>query len=231
MEERPGVGRHLLVAAAVALAAVLIAVVWLGHKQRRFASTDSIAPADWVAKVDPGARLCVGRQWMPAGSNAIRLRLASSGSPNRRVALALRTPEGARTAAASAGGSRGHDVDFAVRPLSHDARVTVCLRPGSSLRVAGMRERKVAGVGYDWRRFQGEGPSPVELDGKPVDGRVSVWFLDPQARTLAATLPDVVGRATTFRPGFVGRGTYLVMLALLALMWFVGFRLLWGGRA
>lgn len=222
-------GRHLLVVAVVALASVLIAAVWLGGKERRFAATNSIAPADWAAKVASGQRLCVGRLWMPAGSNAVRLRLASLGARNPRVSLRLEGRGAASTAAASAPRGGG-DVDFPVRPVDRDTPVRLCLRADSGIRVSGMRDRRVPGVGYDWRRFQADEPTPVELEDKPVPARVSVWFLEPGSRTLASTLPDVMRRATIFRPSFVGSWIYPVMLAVLLVLWFVGLRLLWGGR-
>jgi hypothetical protein len=230
VDQRPGLRGHVLVVAAVALAATVIAAVWLGGKERRSAATNSIAPAEWVTRVAAGERLCVGRLWMPADSNAVRLQLAGRGRASPRVALRLETPEGARTFTAPAARAGG-GVDFAVRPITRDAQVRLCLKPDSGLRVAGMRDRKVAGAGYDWRTFQADGRTPVELDGKPLPARVSVSFLEPSARSLASTLPDVIRRAALFRPGFVGGFTYLVMFALLAVLWFLGLRLLWGERS
>ena len=229
MEERPALGRHLLVAAAVALAAILIAAFWLGGKERRLAATNSIAPADTAAEVAPGESLCVARLWLPADANAVRLRMASSGRRRARVVLRLDEPGRASSSTARAVPGAA-DVDFAVRPLHRDAPVRLCLRPDRRIRVEGMRDREVSGVGYEWRRFQADQPSPVELDGRAVPARVSVWFLKPESRTLAATLPDVLRRASIFRPGFVGSWTYLVMLAVLVVLWLVGLRLLWGGR-
>jgi hypothetical protein len=172
----------------------------------------------------------VGRLWIPAHSNAVRLRLAPLGPGNPRVDLRLERPGGAGIAAAPAVVRGTQDVDFAFRPLGVTAPVRLCLRADSSLRVAGMRDQKVAGVGYDWRRFQADEPTPVELDGKPLPARVSVWFLEPRSTSLASTLPDVTRRATIFRAGFVGSWTYVLMFGLLVVLWFLGLRLLWGER-
>jgi hypothetical protein len=228
MHNRPALRSHVLVAAVVALAAVVVAVVWLAGSERRFDATNSVAPRAWVAGVPAGGRLCVGRLWMPAGSDAVRLRMAARAESAARVRFTLDGPEGRRAGVARLASGGPGDVDFGVRPLRRTGRVRVCLTPNADLRgLAGLPDSKVDGLGYNWKTFQADGPSAVERNGKRISDRVAVWFVEPRSRSLAAELPDVVRRAATFRAGFVAGWTYLLILVILVLLWAVALRLLW----
>jgi hypothetical protein len=217
----PGLRAHLTLLGALAAVAAIVAVAWLTSESRRYAATNSTAPRGWTTSVEPGHTLCVNQLWMPAGSDAVRMRLGTLGRGPTRAALSLTTPEGPRRATVPVTTVRGQDIDFPVAPLRRSASVGLCLRATRTL-------GGVSGTPYVIDDVTGRPAST--LDGQPIPHRISVWFLEPRERTLASTLPDASRRAALFRAGFVGQWTYVVLTALLPLLWFFGLRAVIGGR-
>jgi hypothetical protein len=218
---RQRLGPHLAILGVLAAAAAAVAVVWLANDSRRYAATNSTAPRAFaISPLEAGHALCVTDLWMPAGSDAVRVRLTTQGEDETRLALSLLTPEGTRRATARVHAPRGQDVDFPIRPLARGAPVRLCLRTRRAL--AG-----VSGTPELVDRLTG----PVStVDGAPTSHRVSVWFLEPRERSLASALPAAVRRATLFRAGFVGPWTYVALLALLPLLWLLGLGAMQAGR-
>jgi hypothetical protein len=216
----PGLRAYVAVIGALAVAAAVVAVVWLASDSRRYAATNSAAPRAWATSVEAGHRLCVTRLWMPAGSDSVRMRLATLGKGPTRVELTLATPEGARRSSGFVSAERGQDLDFPMRPLRRSGPARLCLRP----------EHLLGGVsGTPFLENSVTGPTS-ELDGAPTPHQISVFFLEPRERSLASALPDALRRAPLFRAGFVGSWTYVALLPLLLLLWLLGLRALTRGR-
>ncbi|MDQ3936740.1 MAG: hypothetical protein M3340_19140, partial [Actinomycetota bacterium] len=80
--------------------------------------------------------------------------------------------------------------------------VDVCIRNAGTRRVAlyGAPDRDIPGtVG--------------ELGGRPLDADLRLRFLRTEPRSALALVPDVLERATLFRPGIVGTLTLWILLA------------------
>ena len=78
--------RNLIVFSLLLVGAALAAgAVWLATDRPSRAATSGFAPEAFLVPIQPGARLCVPRQVVPAGSNGVQLTLGSYGRASGTV--------------------------------------------------------------------------------------------------------------------------------------------------
>jgi hypothetical protein len=201
---------HLLAAGLVALLALGGIVGWLFATDRIFAGTNSVAPRFLALSVGAHQQLCVKGLELPGSAGAVRLRLQPQGGA---VRLTLRVSAGGseQVSHAVAPGGLIEDVDFPIRATHRELPVRLCLDTPSTLSMAG----------------QPAGTDPNTLvDGKPVNAKVSLWFLHSSKQSVATALSDAPSRASLFRAGFVGPWAYVLLPFVLVLLWLAGLRLL-----
>jgi hypothetical protein len=210
-----------LAAAAIgALAAVAIAVSVLVPRDF-YTGTNSIRTRSFPAELGPGQVLCTAEQRIPAGTGRIELEVNTGPRPPLSMELRLRGQPVVRSPRPLQGPTVGRaKIDFPIprRPDSPDFTPgTICVRSGG-----------------DHVFFGGEGglqlnDRPATAVGRPLAARIAVWFRPPvgERRSVASLAGKILLRASLFRPGFVGRWTYVAILALMmpALM-YAGVRLM-----
>lgn len=190
---------------------LLLLVVWACSPRPYYTGTDSIRTRGFVQAVKGGETLCVRDLELPAGTGLVELHVLM-GSPRPALRLDLRTPAGARIATSSVAGEPRTaayrrdaipaKVAFPIAERSAAVAVSACLTPRRVVKLGG-----TLAIG---------GVAPT-LDGRPVgDPRIAVWFRPPAGaeRSLAAQIPTIFARATLFRPPWVGRWTYWLLLGL-----------------
>jgi hypothetical protein len=187
------------------LALILLVVCLAPHDY--YTGTDSVRTRGFVQPVKAHQTLCVRGLNLPANTGRVQFELLTSGPQAPPMSLGLTTAHGtvaSRIAARPAAPTTRVKVAFPIaqRPSTPDAvPATACVTPGGATTFGGTLN--VAGA------------APT-LDGKPQVARIAVWFLPPSGheRSLISQLPDIVRRASLFRPGIVGPWTYVVLLLL-----------------
>ena len=202
--------RRVWLVAGPILGACLIGIlIKLAIPEDRYTGTNSVGARSVVAQVKPGERLCVPQLRVPPDTG--RVRVAAFWEGNRRPGFRAELRDGGLRRAGrtppNVGASpvSGARVDIPVRrtgPRADDIDRTLCVTP----------EARPAAFG-GMIGLQGDQRSPT-VNGKPIESRVSVWFLPPagESRSALGLLPDAFARAALFRPGFVGPWTYLLLL-------------------
>jgi predicted membrane protein DUF2142 len=190
----------------VPLTLVLLVVCLVPHDY--YTGTNSVRTRGFLQPVKAHETLCVRGLNLPADTGRVQLELLTRGLQTPPLALRLSTPEGtvaSRVAARPAAPTTRAKVAFpiAARPSAPDSvPATACVTPAGETTFGGT--------------LNAAGAAPT-LDGKPQVARIAVWFLPPSGhkRSLISQLPDIVQRASLFRPGIVGPWTYVVLLVLL----------------
>lgn len=208
---RGDVARTALV---VGVPLVIVLIAWACTGRPYYTGTDSIRTRDWVVAVKGHQTLCVRDLALPAETARVELDILM-GTPRPAMRLDVRTPAGALIASSRVAGepraptyvrdALHAKVAFPIarrpdRPAS--VPVSACLTPERRVKLGGTLA---------------VGPVAPTLDGKSVgDARVAVWFLPPEGakRSLAAQIPVMFERATLFRPPWVGRWTYWLLLGV-----------------
>ncbi|HEV3229181.1 MAG TPA: DUF2142 domain-containing protein [Solirubrobacteraceae bacterium] len=192
-----------------------------------FTGTNSVIPTTTIAEIAPGHRACVPGLQFPAGTGRVRVAISTpnpAGAPTfLRADVAV---DGARLVSHAQRTLPAQLVDFSIprlgaRPASVPGGLCLTNLSGAATLVGG---------------YPGHGPGDAlpRLDGRPLDARVAVWFAPPagQRRSLVSLATDIFARAALFRPGFVGRWTYwLVVALLLPVLALASLRLLAGAGA
>jgi hypothetical protein len=196
------------------VAGAAIGAAWLFHKRERLAGTDSVEPSLPVAVLKQGQRLCVRDLLVPSSANLIRFNLSPASPAN--VSVALTTVSGVRSTSSQTVTHPTY-VDFPITRAGHASGGVACIRSSVPVEVIGS-----PGIPATIR-------PQAFLEGKPVQGRVSVWFYDTKPRSLFSLLGTAARRASVFRAGFVGAWTYLLAALLLPVLWWWGLRTLLRG--
>lgn len=217
----PGERRVWQIAGVVlALALIGIAVALLRPHEDLLGSNSVGARTD-AAIVPAHVPLCVPRLRVPPGTGQVRFDLDTRGGPRPALKVAIRELNGTVVEGASppsaAGGHHVYTMPVpTVKTRGEYVVANVCLTAGSEV------------IAWGAATPQGNLPSPT-VGGKPVNNRVSVWFLGRpgQSRSIASQIGAMFRRASLFRPGFVGPWTYWVLfLVLLPLLGYASVRLL-----
>jgi 4-amino-4-deoxy-L-arabinose transferase-like glycosyltransferase len=209
-----GRGEVARTALIVGVALLLVLAVWACWPRTYYTGTNSIRTRGFVQEVYGGHTLCVRDLNLPARTAFIELQLAV-GTPRPALRLDVRTPRGALVAQSEIPGEAGG------QPYRRDAMTTklafaIAQRPATPASVpvaACLTPRHVVSLGGTLATVD----VPPTLDGKPAgDARIAVWFRPPAGskRSLVSQIPTIFERATLFRPPWVGRWTYWLLLGL-----------------
>lgn len=196
-------GTRVILGAALGLLIVLLVVTGARRSQHVLRSNLQ-PPAEFTTVIPGGARLCQGRELVPDGTGAVKLRLATYGPPGPALRMSVRSP-GGRPASGELGA--GWDQGEIVVPISEVAGdrepAEVCLTNEGSRKIG------VSGTVRD--------PSiTAKIDGAPATARVWMQYLEPERRSDWAETPAVVRRASAVRDALPGPLT-VPAWALLAL--------------
>lgn len=194
------------VVAGLVLAAIAVAVL---VPRDFYTGTNSIHARAFPAELGPGQVLCTAPERIPAGTGRIELEVNTG--PRPPLSMELRIPGEApiRAARPLQGPTTGvAKIDFAIPKRPASPAFTpgrVCVRSGGDHVFFG----GVPGIV--------PGDQPAIAVGKPLLARIAVWYRPPvgEKRSVASLAPEILRRASLFRPSFVGPWTYVVLLALL----------------
>src|SRR4029078_13027119 len=153
-------------------------------------------------------RLCLHRLDIPAGTGRVRFDAQPAGPPVN-LRLDVQSGGSSRTGRTTLRGPNGRFVEIPADELPIRGESA----PGSlCLTASGAGAVTLFGV---WE-LRSDDVSPT-LDGQPTGHPVAVWYMPPpgERRSWAAGLGDMAEHAATCRPGFLGAGTYLVLVIVL----------------
>jgi hypothetical protein len=217
----PGDARVWWAAAAVSVLALGAILASLLVPRDYYTGTNSVRTRAYAAGIDRGQTFCTAPQRIPAGTGRVELEIATPGPRpplDAEIRVAGEPPVRSRALGPPASGQAKVDFPIPRRPSSPDfALGTICVRTTGGHVVFG-------GVGGLLA-----GDRPATIDGRPLPSRIAVWFRPPpgEKRSLASLGPSILLRAALFRPGFVGRWTYVAILALvMPALTYAGLRLL-----
>jgi hypothetical protein len=198
----------LALAVAGAVAVVLVA----GGDERELAFHTGARPLVGITSIEPGGEACQTGLEATAEFSAVELRPNTGPEPGPPLAVSVRARGGGEAAGGGREVARG--------------RLGAGTRDDRPARV-GLRPEVPQGTRFDLC-FRNVGARPVAfyggpsgsdaigaayLDGKRVDGDMHLVFLRPEPRSALSLLPEMLERATLFKPG----GAWLLW-ALLALV-------------
>jgi Predicted membrane protein (DUF2142) len=217
----PGDRRVWLAAAAVSVLALVAVLLSLLVPRDYYAGTNGVRTRAFLAELGTGDTLCSAPQRIPAGTGRIELQLAvRRPRPPLDLEVRIRGRAPVRSHALGPATRELTKIDFPVPDLARGRDYvdgTVCLRSGADhVAIGGSGGLQV-------------GDLPATLRGRPLGGRVALWFRPPagEKRSLASLGPKILLRAALFRPGFVGRWTYAaILLLLMPGLMYAGVRLL-----
>ncbi|HEX5223644.1 MAG TPA: phospholipid carrier-dependent glycosyltransferase [Solirubrobacteraceae bacterium] len=202
--------RRVWRAAALCAVPFLLVMAYEGLRPRLYyTGTDNVEALSYVAQAPAGSRLCVPGLQVPAGTARVRLLLLSR-TQQRPVVQAELTISGHRFASTVPGAvvpGRISAVEVAIprtpsRPATQPA--TLCASAAGDV------------VNWGGTPLPAAPANPPSLAGKPLAGRIAVWYLPPAGseRSYLARFGEIVSRAALFRPGIVGAWLYVLLLVL-----------------
>ena len=176
-------------AISVLLVGCALTVLALGlygaGEHRQLAFSPPVPAEHVVARLQPGDELCRRRIEVVAPFSAVTAQLAPTGAAP--VSLEVRASGSGRRLARGRAGAAPTATVHLDRTVS-TGDVDVCLRNRGSRR--------------------------AEVVGGGSESAPRLVFLRPRAATTLSLLPDILERATRFRPPWVGRGTMWLLLVL-----------------
>ena len=203
----PGDRRVWLTAGVVGGLLLIGIAIWMAVPRAYYTGTNSVYTRSIVTGISDGQQLCVRGLLIPKETGRVQLEVDGAVA---RPALAGTVRVGGEVRStrlpAAPAGSGFTRVEFAAPPSQAGAEAS----PGSiCISAHGAGQANFGGMGG----LQGDDIPPT-LDGDEVDARVAAWFLPPEGRerSMLAGLPEILSRASLFRPGFVGPWTYWVLL-------------------
>jgi hypothetical protein len=199
-------------AALVAAVPFVLLIAFYCLRPRSYLTgTDNVEPDTYLAEARAGERLCVPGLQIPAGTARLRLLMIT---PTRaRPALSMALTVGSTGAGA---------IDRQLGPLNAPANristavFTIGQLPAEPAEQAATLCLTAAGV-VNWGGTPLPAPpasSPPTLGGKPVSGRIAVWYLPRSGaqRSYLARAGEILHRASLFRPGPIGPWLYVLVL-------------------
>ena len=208
-------GRLIRVETAAALATVgvflVVAGVVLGRSTTRYASTNGVTNAAWVAQLRPGQSACQAPVLLAKGSDGVRLFVGTYQRPGPELEAVLRDPSG-RLLRRGTLGAGYPDASWQVvrfEPTSRSVQAgSLCVRSSAgSVALAGNLDGNT-------------NPNQVlAVGGKPTSADLSYQLVRSGDGTLFALLPTMFHRASLLRPSWVGAWAYYVAaIVLVALL-------------
>ena len=203
----PGDRRVWLAAAAVGAFFLIAIAIALLTPRESYTGTSSVRLRSFPVELAAGQQLCVPQR-LPGGTGRVEMVVDTAGVTRPRVEPSVvprgQRPIPGRVLTEPVAGT--HKIQFEIERLPDEPESVpgeVCLRTSGKLFVGGMHQN-------------GEFDPPPKIDGRTISGRIAIWFRPPsgEKHSVAAMLPDAVGRAALFRPGVVGSWTYVAILFL-----------------
>jgi len=223
--------RSALLTLVLVVVAGVIAVLIVGATK-----TDGVAQTLGVAPVGPvsllnggGHQICQRPIGVASDFDAVRFTLGTSAKPAPAVTVTVRSLPG-RSVLGSGRLQAGYDVGgrqtVRVGHVAAGPDIELCFRNAGPARVA------LYGDDLNGSACTPTGPrsgftdkncvpgsvrptlstSAPFVNGKPLGSDISADFLRDQKRSLLSQLPDMLRRASLFRPGFVGPALWWVLL-------------------
>ncbi len=197
---------------------IVLLVVWACSPRPYYTGTNSIRTRGFTQVVKGGQTLCVRDLHLPAGTALVEFQFVL-GVPRPALRMDLRTPTGKVISTSRIPGEPAGSAPYRRDATADKLSFAIAQRPArpASIPVAAcITPRRVVTLGGTLGGLGVGGVEPT-LDGKPAgDARIAVWFRPPAGseRSLASQLPTIFERATLFRPPWVGRWTYWLLLGL-----------------
>jgi hypothetical protein len=207
-------------ACLIAVPFLLLVAFYSLRPRDYFTGTDNVEADTYVVETPAGERVCVPGLHIPAGTARLRLQLISRTRIRPALELSL-----------SLGGPGAGTIERKLAPVTVPANrisAAVFAIPRVPDRPA-ERAASLCLTASDVVNWGGT-PLPVPptfapptLAGKPVSGRIAVWYLprSGEQRSYLSRASEILHRAALFRPAPVGPWLYvvalLVLLPLLAL--------------
>ncbi len=225
--------RSSVVALLVMVVVGVVAILLIGAtKSDRVAQTLGVAPAGPIFRLSPGDELCQRPIALASDLDAVRFTLGTTAKPPPPVTVTLRSLSGRHVF-----GSGRLEAGYDVRRAQTVRVGRVAAGPDSQLC---FRNEGPFGVSLYGDDLNGSGCTPAGgrtgsncvpgtvrptlsssapfLDGEALSSDVSAVFLRDESRSLLAKVPDMVRRASLFRPGFVTPALWWLLIA----GWLVG---------
>lgn len=206
--------------AGVLVLGALGALLTVALRRDSLAFTLGVPSVAGVAAVPSGSETCQNSIAVPpaAGFDRVGLRLGTYFRRGPEVRVTVRVTGGGRTLARGrlAGGypdiAEAGQQFVALSPsVPARLRVDVCVANRGSRRVAVFGAGDVAAP-----------TSTATLDGRALGQDLDLVFERSESRSVGTLTPAILGRASLFRPGWVGSWTYVVLalVAVAAVPWF-----------
>jgi Predicted membrane protein (DUF2142) len=183
--------------------------------------TDNVEVHGYVARATAGQPVCIGGLLIPAGTARVRFRVLTRARqrPPLHMTLELfgRVVHSNLSPVPEKGG-RATSAVFAIPELpAHPSasQASVCLTADGTVSYGGTA-LPAPPVSF-----------PPTVGGTPVSARIAVWYLPPRGvkQSYLSAASAILGRASLFRPGWVGPWLYvLLLLAVLPALAFLTVR-------
>jgi hypothetical protein len=190
---------------AVSALGLLAVVVTAARDRRDLAFTIGVAPTAAAATLAPGETVCQTPISVSESFSRVRLTTGGPGGAGEPLAVSVRASDGGRLLGRSELPGRfpdRADLTATVGPVAAGQKVAVCARN------AGDRPAIVYG-----NATAAHPPSEAMRGERPLGTDLAVVFLKADDRSMLSELPDVLGRASLFRPGWVGTWTFWALAA------------------
>ena len=176
-----------------------------------YTGTDNAEVYTYIVETPVGEPVCVPGLSIPAGTGQLRLQLIS----RTRVRPALRL---ALTLVGASGNTIDRELAPVTVPASRISTATFSI-PTQPARPA-VRQASLCLTAADVVNWGGTplpappNPYPPTLGGRPLPGRIAVWYLPPAGaqRSYLARAGEILRRASLFRPDPVGPWLYVLIL-------------------
>lgn len=206
----------------------VIAVLLVGAtKSDRLAQTLGVAPAGPISVLTAGNELCQRPIALASDLDAVRFTLGTTADPAPAVTVTLRSLSGRRVFGSgrlAPGYDVGHAQTVRVGRVRAGPDTQLCFRNegpalvalygddlnGSRCTPTGGRQGFNCVPGTIRPTLSSSAPF---VNGKPLGSDVSAVFLREESRSLLARVPDMLSRASLFRPGLVTPALWWLLIA------------------
>jgi len=211
---RSAIGTLLIVVVVGAIAVLLVGAT----TSDRLAQTLGVAPVGPISVLSAGNELCQRPIALASDVDAVQFTLGTNADPAPPVTVTLRSLSGRRVFGSgrlAAGYDVGRAQTVRVGRVAAGLDSQLCFRNEGPARVALYGDDlNASGCTPTGGRQQGLNCAPGSvrptlttsapfINGKPLGSDVSAIFLREESRSLLAKVPDMLSRASLFRPTFV----------------------------
>lgn len=192
----------LLVVSALGLVAL---VVTASGDRRDLAFTIGVVPSVAAATLAPGQTVCQTPISVSESFSRIGLTTGGPSGAGEPLAISVRAADGEPLLGSGEIPGRfpdRADLTTAVGPVAAGQKVAVCARNTGD------------GPAIVYGNASGAAPpSQAEQGSRTLQSDLTVVFLEDEDRSILSELPDMLERASLFRPGWVGPWTFWVLAA------------------